>query len=439
MTTRHEVAQLAAATPHERNRTIDFLRALAIVLVISGHWLVAAPWVAPDGGLEAGQMLEIAPWSRWLTWVFQVMPLFFAVGGFANAASWRSAREKGATFGDWLAGRLRRLVAPVLPLLGAWVVIAVTTGAGGVDPAIIRTGSQVALVPVWFLAVYIGATVVAPPVISLWERYGWPVFVAGAALAVAADALSLGAGWSWAGWSNFAWVWITVHILGFAWRDGSLPHGGVLVATGLGALIVMVGVLGYPLSMVGVPGEAVTNTYPPTAALLALGLVHVGVARLAEPALERFLTRRPVWSATIAVNSSIMTLYLWHLTAMVLLTGGAVLLGGIGLHLVPDSAPWWWFRPLWLLANVAATAPLVLLAAPIERRGAGAHIPRRPAALIAGATLAIVGLSALALDGIVGREGAVHWWSLALPFAGAALAGVVGPTRMWGPRRDPTS
>lgn len=439
MTTRRRAIELAAATPHERNRTIDFLRALSIVLVITGHWLVAAPWVASDGGLDAGQMLEIAPWTRWLTWVFQVMPLFFAVGGFANAASWRSARARGATYADWLAGRLRRLVVPVLPLLATWVVIALATGGAGVEPSIIRTGSQVALVPVWFLAVYIGATVVAPVAITLWERKGWVVFGAIAGLAAVADALALGAGWTWAGWTNFAWVWVAAHILGFAWKDGRLPHGWVLITSGVGALAIMVAVLGYPMSMVGVPGEAITNTYPPTAALLALGLAHVGLARIAEPGLERILEGRAIWAATIAVNGSIMTLYLWHLTAMVLLTGGAVLLGGIGLHLVPDSAPWWWFRPLWLLANAAATVPIVALAAPVERRASGPAMGHRPTLTVAGATLVIVGLSALALDGIIAPMGGVHWWSVTLPFAGALLAGILDATQMWGPRGDPTS
>jgi hypothetical protein len=28
-----------------------------------------------------GDMLEFAPWTQWLTWSFQVMPLFLIVGG----------------------------------------------------------------------------------------------------------------------------------------------------------------------------------------------------------------------------------------------------------------------------------------------------------------------------------------------------------------------
>ncbi len=430
---------LATATPTDRNRAIDFLRAVSIVLVVFGHWLVAAPWIARDGGLVGGQMLQIEPWTRWLTWAFQVMPLFFAVGGFANAASWRSAQRKGSPYGSWVAGRLRRLLVPVLPLLAAWGLIAVTATSAGVAPAIVRTGSQVALVPVWFLAVYIGVTMLAPPALALWERHGWLLFAAIASLAAVTDALALSVGWSWVGWGNFVWVWLATHLLGFAWRDERLPSAGFLVGAGLASLAVMVGSLGYPLSMVGVPGDAVTNTFPPTAALIALGLMHIGLSRLVLPSIERWLERPGPWTATVLVNGSIMTIYLWHLTAMVLLAGGAVLLGGIGLHMIPGTASWWSTRPVWLLANVAATLPIVALAAPIERWSASS-VPRSHAVLVVcGAVLATLGLAAVALDGVVAADGGVRWWAIALPAAGAGAAGILSHTQTWGPRGSPTS
>ena len=37
--------EVAARTPTSRNRYVDFLRALSILAVISGHWLMAAPYV----------------------------------------------------------------------------------------------------------------------------------------------------------------------------------------------------------------------------------------------------------------------------------------------------------------------------------------------------------------------------------------------------------
>jgi hypothetical protein len=69
--------------------------AASICAVVLGHWMTPAPVVA-DGALRFDHMLAFAPWSQFPTWLFQVMPVFFFVGGYANAASWSSARRDGA-------------------------------------------------------------------------------------------------------------------------------------------------------------------------------------------------------------------------------------------------------------------------------------------------------------------------------------------------------
>lgn len=437
MKTLAHAGRLADATPTARNRTIDFLRALAIVLVVAGHWLVAAPYVGADGGLDPGHMLEIAPWTRGLTWVVQVMPLFFVVGGYSNAASWRTAHRSGTTYRDWLTRRMRRLLLPVLPLLLGWVALAAATVAGGVDPAIVRTGSQVALVPVWFLAVYVMIVAMAPAALAAWDRWGWASFAAVGGLAVAADVLAIGFDSSWAGWTNYAWVWLAAHMLGFAWRDDRLAHPVGTALTGGAVLAFLVGVAGYPFSMVGVPGDAFTNTFPPTVALLALGVLHTGVARMAEPHLAGWLEAHRPWTATILVNGSIMTLYLWHLTAMALLVGASVLLGGAGLHLVPDTATWWWSRPLWIAILAVATLPFLVIFTRLERGRADARLRGGATRVVVGAAVACIGLALLALDGIVDAAGDVRWIVVALPFVGAVLAGVIAPTRRRGLRGDP--
>ena len=107
---------LAAQTPPSRNRYVDFLRASSIGAVIAGHWLIAAPWIR-DGELQLDHMLAVQPWTQWLTLLFQVMPLFFLVGGYSNAASWEAARRTGKPYGTWFAGRARRLIGPVVPLV----------------------------------------------------------------------------------------------------------------------------------------------------------------------------------------------------------------------------------------------------------------------------------------------------------------------------------
>ena len=114
---------LAARTPAQRNRYADFLRAVSIGAVVFGHWLLTVPFATADG-LAFTHMFHIAPGSRWLTWALQVMPVFFIVGGYANAASWESALRSGRGYGVWVAARLRRLVVPLLPLLVVWAAMA---------------------------------------------------------------------------------------------------------------------------------------------------------------------------------------------------------------------------------------------------------------------------------------------------------------------------
>ena len=80
--------------PATRNRYVDGLRAISIAVVVVGHWLMAAPTVASGVRFTLSDMLHVAPWTQWLTWIFQVMPLFFIVGGYANAASLESARRR---------------------------------------------------------------------------------------------------------------------------------------------------------------------------------------------------------------------------------------------------------------------------------------------------------------------------------------------------------
>ncbi len=103
-----QAIEMAAVTPDERNRYVDFLRAVSILMVVTGHWLIVALYYQ-DGSLTPGDLLEIKPGTQWLTWLFQVMPIFFIVGGYANAVSLESARRRGVGYAGWLAARLHRL------------------------------------------------------------------------------------------------------------------------------------------------------------------------------------------------------------------------------------------------------------------------------------------------------------------------------------------
>lgn len=419
-------AELAEQTPDSRNRAVDFLRALSILAVISGHWLLAAPYV--DGGaLSLVNLLEDEPWTRWLTWGFQVMPVFFLVGGYSNCVSWESALRKGTGYGEWLTGRLQRLIGPVLPLVATWAVLGAVASLIGVAPGIVRVGSQVALVPIWFLAVYTVVVLFVPLTYRFWQRFGFKSFWVLVAAAALNDVLFFAADLRWLGVLNYFFVWLAVHQLGYAWYRGDFtgPARTALFAAG-GLLLLILGVTvgPYPVSMVSVPGEAVSNTLPPKLPMLALGLVQSGVLLTLEGPLRRWLARGAPWTATILLNGMIMTIYLWHITAAALVMGTALLLGNVGLGVEPGTGAWWLARPIWLVIYTAVLLALVPFTARFERGRANA---RSVAAWrrIAGALIACSGLALLALGG-VGGEGllGLRITALVLPFFGAFVAGL---------------
>jgi len=400
-----QASSLAAQTPEDRNRYVDFLRALSITFVITGHWLIATAFY--DGeSLTPGDLLDIQPWTQWLTWLFQVMPIFFIVGGYANAVSLESAKRRQIDFSGWLAARLNRLVTPVLVLILVWAGLALLMTFFGVRPLVIRFASQAALIPIWFLAIYIAVVILAPTTYRLWQRWGYLSVVGFGAGAFFVDFLYFTTDLKWLGWTNYFWVWLAVHQLGYAWRDGRLGKPLTLLgfsALGLGSLMAMIFAGPYPLAMAGSPGEGVSNTLPPKATLLALGVLQFGLLLSIEAPMRRALSGLKLWTATVLINSMIMTIYLWHITAMIIVISLAYLAGGIGLGYEPGSSDWWLARPVWLLVLYAVLIPIALIMSPLERRGIPAgSSPPGAARQIAGAMMICLGIAFLARFGYGG-------------------------------------
>jgi len=272
--------QAAVQTPPSRNRYVDFLRAVSIGAVVLGHWVIAAPWVE-DGRLRLDHMLAVQPWTQSLTLLFQVMPVFFLVGGYSNAASWDAAQRAGTPYGAWIAGRARRLIGPIVPLILTWAAMALVFRLFGVSYEIIRSGSILALVPMWFLAVYLLVVLLVPVTRAAWKRFGIWSYWALVAAAICVDALRFYDGHRPAvGWINYLFVWVAMHQLGYLWRDGRLAgprHALPWLAGGVVAWAALTRYGPYPISMVGVPGDEVSNTLPPDVLLLALGAAQTGL------------------------------------------------------------------------------------------------------------------------------------------------------------------
>jgi hypothetical protein len=423
--------EMAIKAPVERNRYVDFLRAFSILAVVVGHWLVAAPSMK-DGAVEGGHLLGIVPWTQWLTWGFQVMPIFFLVGGFSNALSWSATQRGGGSYSAWFSARVQRLINPVLPLFVIWTLFALFGTALGVDRKIVSLATQLALIPVWFLVVYLLVSALVPITYAAWKRFGLGSFWGLVAGAIVVDAATLIFKVPMINFANFAFVWLAVHQLGYAWSEGYFADRGRALTWGVGgfgALGLLVGFGPYPVAMIGVPGAEMTNSMPPTLALLALGIGQTGLALALEPAGRRMLDNLRIWTGVVLVNGMIMTIYLWHLTAFVLVLVGAWLLGGAGLDVAPGSSTWWTARPLWFALYIITLFPLILLFSRYERMGSAAgkagakHVPHWR--LITGLLLVCAGLAATAAISIASPLGVtgVRLWVVALPFVGAALVG----------------
>jgi hypothetical protein len=427
---------MARQTPASRNRYVDFLRAASITVVVFGHWLMTGAQFV-DGELEVFNTLQLNRALHFLTWVLQVMPIFFLVGGYANAASWRAAQRKNEPYGAWLRARLRRLLLPVVPLLIVWSFGAAVLLGRGVDPALVRLGSQAALVPVWFLATYVAIVAFTPLTLRAWDRYGWWAVAASGIAAAVVDLVSLGLGIAPAGYLNYLFMWGTVHSLGYAWADDRLGAPRVRLLIGLAGLAitaVLVAFGPYPVAMVGLDTEGVTNSQPPKVTLLTLALFQAGLILALEGPMRRWLENERRWAATILVNGRIMTLYLWHLTAMVGVIGILAALGGFGLSPRVDSPEWWWTRPLWLAGLLLATIPFLAVFGRYERPNPD-NRPHPPAwRPVLAVVCACAGLGLLAYYGIADEDG-LNGLALTLPLAGL-IAGGVGGARWWDRRRQ---
>lgn len=433
-------SELAGKTPATRNRYVDFLRAASILVVVLGHWLAAAPYLSPKGELVATHILALEDWTHWLTWAIQVMPIFFMVGGFSNAITWQAAKRSGTPYAEWLSSRLRRLVWPVVPLLVVWTGMGLLASFVDLSDAMLRVGSQLALIPVWFLAVYLGVIVLVPITYALWERHRFGSFAAFVIAAIALDAIYFW-GWRPLGWLNYVFVWSAVHQLGYAWSEGALSGRRTFVMGVVGfaalAFLTSTSLAPYPRAMVGVPGEAFSNTTPPKITLIALALAQAGILLGLERPLRRWLDRSGPWTATVLVSSMIMTVYLWHMTALVLWialvhTVGQDWTSGVGILREPGTALWWRGRPAWLAWLAVWLVPLVLAFSRFERPSPAKGTP--PVwRLLLGAVLFVVGLAYLSKDGIAGAGPfGLRISVLAMPMIGALLIGLGGRARKEG-------
>jgi surface polysaccharide O-acyltransferase-like enzyme len=415
-----DARKIAGDTPPSRDRAVDVARLAALVVVMFGHCALLLATIDSDG-LRIGNLLGELPSIAPITWVVQVMPLFFLAGGAAGAYGWHS----GTPWGTWLLTRAQRLCRPVFWYLAAWsiglVVARMTLGAEAAESL---GRESVALL--WFLGVYLVVLAFVPALTRIRTGGAFAVVVASLLAAAAAiDGVRLAVGTPMSGVANFLIVWLIPVVIGVAYarRHIRLRAALVAAAAALVAQIVLAMIGPYDVSLVVTGTERMSNVSPPTL-LLALQCTWMSCAFVATAsAIQRWASRPRVWHIVAVGNGGAMTLYLWHIPAIAVATFA---LNAVGLDAYDVDAPGFWGL-LALRAVVFAVVMAVAfrLLSPLEhRRLPWWDAPVHAAGVrstAAGALICVAGVALvlLAKNGLTGFAG---WTALGCFLAAAAAA-----------------
>ncbi len=426
----------AKATTAARDLALDFYRVVAVVLVVFGHWLAAALTYRNGYFGRDNALLEI-PWTQWLTWIFQVVPVFFVVAGYASAVSWNRWRSSPTAARDsWFRHRLTRIAGPTAVYVAVVLTVIAVLLLCGVDSSAVAFGGWAVAMHLWFLAVYLIVVWLTPVLVAAHRRWGLAVPAALAVGVIAVDGLNIGLGLSHIGWLNYVLAWSAIYQLGIAWHGGLLRgwRPVVLGVCSAVALVLLVTWGPYPVSMIGVPGDPVQNTTPPSVALLAFGAAQAGLVFTCAAPLNRLLDsgRRQRWLAL--ANQNVMSLYLWHMVPVIVVT-----LVGYPTGLLPQpplgSGTWWLARLQWLTVLAVVTAVELLFLwwrrawfAPALGT-VGVPLPTRLAEplMLCGVAATALSLGLFAVTGFA-PGGRFPLWTALLFAAGLALI-AVQPTR----------
>lgn len=418
-----------------RDLAVDYYRVSGVVLIVLGHWL-AGSVTYHDGQFGRQNPLVDMPWTQWLTWPFQAVPTFFLVAGYAGAVSWTHRRDTGGVSRQtWLQHRLARVLGPTAAYTALVSVAVVVQGACGVAGSVLEYAGWAVAMHLWFLAVYLVVVSLTPVGIAAHRRWGLRAPAALVLGVAVVDAARLSTHVHYLDWLNYLLGWGALYQLGIAWRGGLLTGRRPWMLAGVSAagLAVLIWLRVYPVSMIGVPGQTIDNTTPPTVALMAFGGAQTGIVMALAPMLNRALRAARVERALSIANNNIMALYLWHMIPVVI-----VAIVGYPAGLLPQppegSAAWWLARLEWVaILSVVTAAEIALLwwarrifAAPLPLLGVPLSERRAEPVMLTGAAMTAYALAVVAAEGFA-PDGRFPW-VIAVVFAAGTLFAALRPT-----------
>ncbi|MFD4461776.1 acyltransferase [Nocardia sp. NPDC058480] len=350
------VAVVAANTPADRDRFLDLLRISSLVVVVAGHCLMLTVTVSGTA-VHFGNVLAELPMLQPLTWILQVLPLFF----FAGVAAGARGLRPGTSWGAWLFRRTQRLVRPLGYFVGASAVLLAVADlvlAPGWHRPLAVTSVQL----LWFLGMYL-AVLAFVPLLAAQVTSGRRMFGVVAVIVVGTavvDAVRLTGGPKELGYLNFI-VWLVPAVLGIGYLRGLLSRrtAAVLACVVLAVDVLLVLVGPYEVSLVTVPGQRLSNLAPPSLLLAGHAVVLCCAAVAVAPWLRRLAARPRVWWLTVIGNTGAMTLYLWHMPALLTVL---VLSHLAGVDRAAPTEPGFWLLTAVQLAATGALTGALFLA-----------------------------------------------------------------------------
>ena len=353
-------AEVEAQTPPNRDRAIDVIRIASLVGVVAGHTVMATSTIRDDVFIW-GNLLTTSVYLQALTWVLQIMPLFFFAGAASSVISWRP----DASWGGWLMKRCTRLFRPVFYYLAFWVLaLMILKPLLPVD--VYRPIAGISVQLLWFLGAYVLMLAAMPLLCRINTLPGLTAAVGGVYLLImAVDAVRLhDPSLAPLGYLNLT-VWLIPGMFGVAYRRGLL-RGRSALWVGLVMLGVNLALLAfgpYELSLVGIDGQRLANMTPPSLLMAGHAIMMCAFVIAAMPAINRWAQRRRVWWLTVIGNSGAMTLYLWHMPALLFIHLGFDL---AGLDRYPGQPNFLALSIIQLSLMLAVVAVLFLALRPLE-------------------------------------------------------------------------
>lgn len=410
------------ARPGARDTGIDLVRALCVVAVIALHGLQVG--VTVD---RSGPVLEYATvgaaWYPPLTWLLQVMPIFFVIGGFAGMLAYRRTREKGGTAVDFVVGRVHRLLVPaVLTIATAGIALAFLLSIGVPPDLVQQTGIRYGE-PLWFLGVFLASQALLPALLVAHEKAPRATLIGLVTSAVLVDALRAVTGIDAIGYLNIAFVWLALQQAGFFLAEGRIDALSRRTRA-LGGLAAGMLLAGTVTAGVFSP-DLIANLNPPTTALLLVGAAQTAVLSLLRDRITQLSIRPRVAAFTAFVTARTMTIYLWNLTALLTLAAISAFLAMNGALVLPEpsSLGWWLTRPVWLALAFLLTAAVGWALGGSERL----RLPRPTTSARRAAQAVLLGLTGVLVLLLAGTT--VLHVVIALAAILAALARIRAPRR----------